>query len=61
METVIQVTLNVTVTTPESGTLKPIDLVNDGLKEAVIPVPSYAPCGYSISGLEVKGLVEKES
>jgi hypothetical protein len=40
--------------------LEPLDLLKDALKEATIPVPSYAPCGYSIGRLKVKGLVERE-
>jgi hypothetical protein len=59
-ETVIRITADVTVSTPENGSLEPIDLVRDGLKEATIPVPSYAPCGYSISRMTVKGLAERE-
>ena len=60
-ETVIRITADVTVTVPENGTLEPIDLVKDGIKEATIPVPGYAPCGYSIGKMKVKGLVEREN
>jgi hypothetical protein len=60
-ETVIRITADVTVIEPDESALEPIDLVKDGLKEATIPVPSYAPCGCSISGMTVKGLVERET
>jgi len=59
-ETTIRITADITVTAPDGGTLEAIDLVRDGLKEATIPVPSYAPCGYTISGMTVKGLVERD-
>jgi hypothetical protein len=59
-ETTIRITADVTVTVPDEGAVEPIDLVKDGLKERTIPVPSYAPCGYSISRMAVKGLVERE-
>jgi hypothetical protein len=60
-ETIIRITADVTVSTPDEGTLEPIDLVRDGIKEATIPVPSYAPCGYNIGKMTVKGLAERES
>jgi hypothetical protein len=59
-ETTIRITADVMVTTPDDSALEPLDLLKDALKEAMIPVPSYAPCGYSIGRLKVKGLVERE-
>jgi hypothetical protein len=59
-ETVIRITADVTVSTPDEGALEPIDLLKDALKEATIPVPSYAPCGYAISRMTIKGLAERE-
>ena len=59
-ETVVQVTLNVTVTTPDDAIITPLDLVRDGLKDTVIPVPSYVSSGYSIGRPVVKGIVEKD-
>jgi hypothetical protein len=59
-ETVIRITADVTVNIPDGGTLEPIDLVRDGIKEATIPVPGYAPCGYNIGKMTIKGLTERE-
>jgi hypothetical protein len=59
-ETTIRITADVMVTTPDGSALEPLDLLKDALKETTIPVPSYAPCGYSISRMTVKGLMERE-
>jgi hypothetical protein len=59
-ETTIRITADVMVSVPDENALESLDLLKDGLKEATIPVPSYAPCGCSISRMTVKGLVERE-
>jgi hypothetical protein len=60
VETTIRITADVTVIVSDEGSLEPLDLLKDALKETTIPVPSYAPCGYSISRMTVKGLMERE-
>jgi hypothetical protein len=59
-ETVVQVILNVTVTSPDDSTIEPLELVKGGLDDTVIPVPSFAPSGYDIGKPVIKGLIEKE-
>jgi len=61
LETTIRITADVTVTTPDESILEPISLVKDAIAETTIPVPGYAPCGYSIGKMTVKGLVERET
>lgn len=60
-KSIVQVTVNVEVTTPDDSQINPLVLVQAGLDETVIPVPSFAPPnGYSISRPVVKGIVEKD-